>query len=101
MIFSVETDIPKWKELKCKKTFYVETDNMPDKILKFRVGEVECSFEGNFDIEIHIRKSVYEKLLSGEYDSCDAIIDMHPGAGGTESQDWCSMLFRISRTKNG
>ena len=68
MIFSVETDIPKWKELKCKKTFYVETDNMPDKILKFRVGEVECSFEGNFDIEIHIRKSVYEKLLSGEYE---------------------------------
>lgn len=34
-------------------------------------------------------------LLSKEYDSCDAIIDMHPGAGGTESQDWCSMLFRM------
>ena len=36
-----------------------------------------------------------EILLSKEYDSCDAIIDMHPGAGGTESQDWCSMLFRM------
>lgn len=34
-------------------------------------------------------------LLSKEYDSCDAIIDMHPGAGGTESQDWCEMLFRM------
>lgn len=34
-------------------------------------------------------------LLSGEYDSNDAIFEMHPGAGGTESQDWCSMLFRM------
>ena len=34
-------------------------------------------------------------LLSGEYDEADAIIDMHPGAGGTESQDWCQMLFRM------
>ena len=34
-------------------------------------------------------------LLSKEYDDSDAIIDMHPGAGGTESQDWCSMLYRM------
>lgn len=34
-------------------------------------------------------------LLSKEYDECDAIVDMHPGAGGTESQDWCEMLYRM------
>lgn len=34
-------------------------------------------------------------LLSREYDGSDAIIEMHPGAGGTESQDWCEMLFRM------
>ena len=34
-------------------------------------------------------------LLSKEYDDSDAIIDMHPGAGGTESQDWGEMLFRM------
>ena len=34
-------------------------------------------------------------LLSGEYDKCDAIIDIHPGAGGTESCDWASMLYRM------
>lgn len=34
-------------------------------------------------------------LLSGEYDDCDAIVELHPGAGGTESQDWASMLFRM------
>lgn len=34
-------------------------------------------------------------LFSGEYDSCDCIIDIHPGAGGTESCDWASMLYRM------
>lgn len=34
-------------------------------------------------------------LLSGEYDANNAILELHPGAGGTESQDWGSMLLRM------
>src|SRR5919198_5883667 len=34
-------------------------------------------------------------LLSGEYDDRDAIVTIHPGAGGTESQDWAEMLWRM------
>ncbi len=34
-------------------------------------------------------------LLSGEHDSLNAIVEIHPGAGGTESQDWAEMLFRM------
>ena len=34
-------------------------------------------------------------LLSGEYDKNSAIIELHPGAGGTESQDWTLMLYRM------
>jgi len=34
-------------------------------------------------------------MLSGEEDSNNAIISIHPGAGGTESQDWASMLYRM------
>ena len=34
-------------------------------------------------------------LLSGEYDSTDAIIKLNAGAGGTEACDWCSMLYRM------
>ncbi len=34
-------------------------------------------------------------LLSGKYDSNNAIITIHPGAGGTESQDWAEMLYRM------
>jgi len=34
-------------------------------------------------------------LLSGEYDASDAIVSMHAGAGGTDSQDWAQMLLRM------
>lgn len=34
-------------------------------------------------------------LLSGDYDNCNAFLEIHPGAGGTESQDWAMMLFRM------
>ncbi len=34
-------------------------------------------------------------LLKGKHDGCDALLTLHAGAGGTEAQDWCSMLFRM------
>lgn len=43
-------------------------------------------------------------LLSNDYDHANAILEIHPGAGGTESQDWASMLFRMYQRyaqKNG
>lgn len=36
-----------------------------------------------------------EVLFSGEYDRLNATVDIHPGAGGTESHDWASMLYRM------
>ncbi|HIO95460.1 MAG TPA: peptide chain release factor 2 [Campylobacterales bacterium] len=36
-----------------------------------------------------------QMMLSGEHDSNNAIISIHPGAGGTESQDWANMLYRM------
>ena len=36
-----------------------------------------------------------QTLLTGEYDENNAIISIHPGAGGTESQDWADMLLRL------
>ena len=34
-------------------------------------------------------------LLSGPHDGANAIVEIHPGAGGTESQDWAEMLYRM------
>lgn len=34
-------------------------------------------------------------LLNGPYDNCDSILEIHPGAGGTESCDWANMLYRM------
>ncbi|PID28716.1 MAG: peptide chain release factor 2 [Candidatus Cloacimonadota bacterium] len=36
-------------------------------------------------------------LMNGSHDDCDAILVIHPGAGGTESQDWAEMLYRMYR----
>ncbi len=36
-----------------------------------------------------------QRLFNGEFDSGDAIVSIHPGAGGTESQDWAEMLLRM------
>ena len=42
-----------------------------------------------------IEELTLASLLTGEYDKCNAIINFHAGAGGTEAQDWSEMLFRM------
>ncbi len=73
------------------------------------VEELEVLFEfheageaSEEDIDTQYEKSVeaiegleFKNMLSGEEDSLDAIIEINPGAGGTESQDWASMLYRM------
>ena len=56
------------------------------------VEEVLAEVERITAIEEKMR---LETLLSGEYDSCNAIVSLHPGAGGTEAQDWALMLYRM------
>ena len=55
-------------------------------------------------IQKEFDKFELSSLLSGKYDKNNAIVTLHPGAGGTESQDWAEMLYRMYTrwaTKNG
>ncbi|MFQ5858911.1 MAG: PCRF domain-containing protein, partial [Anaerolineae bacterium] len=47
------------------------------------------------EIEAQLERLEHQLLLSGEYDDHDAILAIHAGAGGTESQDWAQMLLRM------
>ena len=47
------------------------------------------------EIEKEAERQRIEILLSGEYDQSNAILSLHPGAGGTEAQDWALMLYRM------
>ena len=62
-------------------------ENDPDLIPE--IQEMLDEFQKSFD-DIRVKT-----LLSGEYDSNDAIVTLHAGAGGTESCDWASMLYRM------
>ena len=46
-------------------------------------------------VEKNFEKLELSTLLSGKYDNNNAILTIHPGAGGTESQDWAEMLYRM------
>lgn len=56
------------------------------------VGE---TVEGLHKLAQRIAKLELESLLSGEADTNDCFIEIHPGAGGTESYDWAMMLYRM------
>ena len=47
------------------------------------------------DLEDRLSEAELNTLLSGRHDACNAIVTIHPGAGGTESQDWAQMLLRM------
>ncbi|MDX1296039.1 MAG: peptide chain release factor 2 [Sulfurimonadaceae bacterium] len=56
---------------------------------------VETLFAEAPELEDMVRTMEIEMLLSGDNDGNNAIVSIHPGAGGTESQDWASMLLRM------
>ena len=51
--------------------------------------------EGYGKLESSLEEANLATLLTGEYDANNAILTFHAGAGGTEAQDWCQMLFRM------
>lgn len=56
---------------------------------------LELMFSEAGELEELIKKTEVEVMLSNKDDSLSAIVSIHPGAGGTESQDWASILYRM------
>ncbi len=46
-------------------------------------------------IEVRVKKSELQRMLSGPVDHANAIVSVHPGTGGTEAKDWAEMLLRM------
>jgi peptide chain release factor 2 len=62
-----------------------------------QAGEnVGADFERALDaLETEVDAAETKKMLGGEHDAANAIVTIHPGAGGVESQDWAEMLLRM------
>jgi peptide chain release factor 2 len=59
-------------------------------------AEIEAELEGQLGaIESGLAELEAARLFSGEYDAGDAVVTVHAGAGGTDSQDWAEILLRM------
>ena len=56
------------------------------------LDELKTGYE---DLEKKMEEARLETLLTGEYDNNNALVSFQAGAGGTEAQDWCQMLYRM------
>ena len=105
-----------WSDQKKAQSVIKEVNKLKD--LKSRYEQNKAGIEGilkeldelnkNYDAELfELLEEEYEQinadfeefeikvLLSNDYDHSNALLEIHPGAGGTESQDWAEMLFRM------
>ena len=90
-ISSLENELKMWEDLEnhCHEVeSYIELLDEGEDAAEDAVISLD-TFKQSLEI-VQIRK-----LLSGQDDHRNAILSIHPGAGGTESQDWASMLFRL------
>ena len=92
------------KEIQAIKTWTLAYEKINSRISDletllefFEMGEVN---EDELDLEYQqtekeLEELEFKKMLSGEEDQMAAILEINPGAGGTESQDWAEMLLRM------
>ena len=91
------------KLIKSKVNSYKKLENELNELIDL-LELVEVEYDEDIAKEIlknventkkDFNKFEIETLLSGKYDSNNAILTLHPGAGGTEAQDWVEMLYRM------
>ena len=89
IVSSLRLDVESWGALKQQIHDMTELAKLDDNSLREDLeGEIH-------KVELEIEKRSFAAMLSGPYDHDDAILAIHAGAGGTDSQDWADMLLRM------
>jgi peptide chain release factor 2 len=88
-ISSLKEEVSDWQSLRQSIMDTLELAQLQDENI---YSELE---EETISIEAEVAKREFEAKLSGQYDGGDAILAIHAGAGGTDSQDWTEMLERM------
>ena len=88
-VASLRNDVESWNSIKQHLHDLTELARMGDESLR---SELEAELT---KLESDLEKRSFTTMLSGPYDHDDAILAIHAGAGGTDSQDWAAMLQRM------
>ena len=92
-ISRLSNDVEAWNELESKLTdAEVMAELLEEEYDEPSAQELKSEVE---ELERRVEELELKTLLNGKHDKSNAILSIHPGAGGTESQDWASMLLRM------
>ncbi len=85
--------VDRWRDME-KETAYIS------EVISMETEEEETSLDNEIRLEVdritsRLDEFEFQLAFSGKYDNHNAIIAIHAGAGGIESQDWAAMLFRM------
>lgn len=86
---SIKGELDSWRAFSHRLRDALELAQLEDENLR---GELEAETSA---IEAELEKRSFTAMLSGKYDHDSAILAIHAGAGGTDSQDWAAMLERM------
>ena len=90
---TIERELQQWRDIEAKMG---DLDALLELAHESGDSTLETELTGELNqLEPRLATLRVELLLSGELDSNNAIVAIHPGAGGTESQDWAQMLLRM------
>ena len=88
-VSDLREEVDSWKKFNGHLRDLIELSRMDDETLR---GELETETAA---LESDLDKRAFTTMLSGPYDDDDALLAIHAGAGGTDSQDWAAMLERM------
>ena len=86
---ALRSEVESWRSLEQRITDALELSQLEDESL---IPDLESEMA---EIEIDLNQREFDAMLSGEYDRGYALLAIHAGAGGTDSQDWTAMLQRM------